>query len=259
MHGLLRTSVLCVRIRFQMIWVLSPITLWHLSKVFHLKKKKKKPWLVWFSGWGIILQTQRFDSWSGHRPGLRARSPAGGVQEATNVFLPLFFPPFALKINNFKNHKMACGKRGRWWPLGPECSSVWVRIASAAFQTHGRPCSWKPEPGRFASGSVKLYLAPLSSAYTQWDKHCVSFQPYCHCPWHQQSVAECRVQTVSSYLLQCSGKCTGAEFRLQLGHFVRPWAGHISFWSLILLVCKVEINATFANSEPWVCSHVSVQ
>ena len=44
----------------------------------------------------------RFDSQSGHMPGLRARSPVGGVQGVTAhwCFLPLFLPPFpSLKIN----------------------------------------------------------------------------------------------------------------------------------------------------------------
>ena len=37
---------------------------------------------------------------SGLMPGLWARSPVGGVQEATNVALPLFLPPFpSLKVN----------------------------------------------------------------------------------------------------------------------------------------------------------------
>ena len=36
----------------------------------------------------------RFDSQSGHIPALWARSPVGGMQEATNVSLFLFLPPF---------------------------------------------------------------------------------------------------------------------------------------------------------------------
>ena len=47
----------------------------------------------------------RFDSQSGHRPGLQARSPVGGVQEAAThwCFSSSLFPSpfFSLKINKF--------------------------------------------------------------------------------------------------------------------------------------------------------------
>ena len=68
-----------------------------------LKKYKQLPWLVWLSGLGIVRKSKghRFDSRSGHVPGLWARSPAGTMREATGqyfsntgVSLPLFLPPF---------------------------------------------------------------------------------------------------------------------------------------------------------------------
>ena len=67
--------------------------------------KNLEPWLVWLNGLGIILQTERspvqfpgsYIPSSGHMPGLRVRSPVGGIQEATNccfssslfLFLPI--------------------------------------------------------------------------------------------------------------------------------------------------------------------------
>ena len=36
-----------------------------------------------------------YDSQPGYMPGLQARSTAGGMQEATEVSLPLFLPPFS--------------------------------------------------------------------------------------------------------------------------------------------------------------------
>ena len=44
------------------------------------------PWLVWLGGLSAGLRTKpkshQFDSQPGHTPGLRTRSPVGGVREA---------------------------------------------------------------------------------------------------------------------------------------------------------------------------------
>ena len=50
-------------------------------------------------------------------------------------------------------------------------------------------------------------------------------------------------------LVQCSGKGTGAGIKLQLCHSLWPWASHVSFWSLILLICKTRKNGTFENAK----------
>ena len=65
-------------------WVFSlPVCFSHLK---NFKKEKVWPWLMWFSGLSTSPQTgtHRFVSQSGHIPALWARSPVGGVQEATN-------------------------------------------------------------------------------------------------------------------------------------------------------------------------------
>ena len=57
-----------------------------------------------------------FDTQSGHMPGLRARSPAGGVQEATTLtFLSLSFSflPLSLKMNKLKSLKKRERERER--------------------------------------------------------------------------------------------------------------------------------------------------
>ena len=61
------------------------------------------PWLVWFSELSIGLWTER--SQSGRMPGLRARSPAGGMRDASTLpqccFSPSLSPflPISLKVN----------------------------------------------------------------------------------------------------------------------------------------------------------------
>ena len=65
-------------------------------------EKTSEPWLVWLSGLNAGLQTKgsRFDSQSGHMPGLQAKSPVGGVQGACkrqphmDVPIPLYLLPF---------------------------------------------------------------------------------------------------------------------------------------------------------------------
>ena len=72
------------------------------------------PGLVWLSGLGIVLQTERsrsqFNSRMGHMPGLPARSPVGGVWEATNVSLPPFL---SLKRNEILKKKKKKRKKER--------------------------------------------------------------------------------------------------------------------------------------------------
>ena len=46
---------------------------------------------------GHKANSHRFDSRSGHTPGLQVRSLVGLLQEATKVSLPLFLPPFPSK------------------------------------------------------------------------------------------------------------------------------------------------------------------
>ena len=48
-------------------------------------KVKLWPWLVWLSGLSTGCEPKggRFDSQSGHMPGLQARSPVGATWEAT--------------------------------------------------------------------------------------------------------------------------------------------------------------------------------
>ena len=57
-----------------------------LKEILRLRKAKIQPWLVWLSGLSASaceLKYHWFDSQSGHMPVLGARSPIGGVQEAT--------------------------------------------------------------------------------------------------------------------------------------------------------------------------------
>ena len=76
-------------------------------------QSQPQPWLVWLSGLSAGLRTERlrwFDSQSGHVPGLPARSPVGGVWEATNrCFSPSLSPflPLSLK-NKFKKSLKKC-------------------------------------------------------------------------------------------------------------------------------------------------------
>ena len=75
---------------------------WKLQSI--LRCIKMKPLLVWFTGLSLSLWTEGslVDSQSGHMPGLPARSPVGGVQEAKGRYLS-HFPspslPLSLKIN----------------------------------------------------------------------------------------------------------------------------------------------------------------
>ena len=66
---------------------------------------------MWLSGVDVALQTDshQSDSWSGPQPGLRARSQAGHVQEATDrcsspTWVSLLLSPsspLSLKINTY--------------------------------------------------------------------------------------------------------------------------------------------------------------
>ena len=62
---------------------------------------KSQPSLAWCGSVDWEPKGHRFDSQSGHMPGLRARSPVGGVWEATThrCFSPSLSPslPFSLK------------------------------------------------------------------------------------------------------------------------------------------------------------------
>ena len=68
---------------------------------FSYIKRPISPWLVWLSGLSASPRTKdwRFDSQSGHMPGLQARSPVGVCerQPHTDVSLPLFLLPFPSK------------------------------------------------------------------------------------------------------------------------------------------------------------------
>ena len=58
----------------------------YLVKMTQQKEKKEKPpWLVWQSGLSMACKPtgHQFNSQLGHMPGLQARSPMGGTQEAT--------------------------------------------------------------------------------------------------------------------------------------------------------------------------------
>ena len=62
----------------------------------HLNVIQLQLWLVWLSWLSASLQTKGhwFNSRSGHMPGLRARSLAGDMQEATNRCYSPSLPPF---------------------------------------------------------------------------------------------------------------------------------------------------------------------
>ena len=66
--------------------------------------KKVQPWLVWLSGSSVGCEPKgrQFNSQSGHMPGLLARSPVGGVQEATTHWC--FSPSLSLSLPLFKNN-----------------------------------------------------------------------------------------------------------------------------------------------------------
>ena len=75
------------------------------------------------------LEGHQFDSWSGHMPGLQARFPVGGLQEAPSLFnvsLLLFLPPFSsLKYNKiFKNKKIALAGVAQWIEYQPVSQRV---------------------------------------------------------------------------------------------------------------------------------------
>ena len=59
-------------------------------------KKSIVLWLVWLSGLSPCLQTIRSPVlfWSGHMPGLWARSLVWGAREATDWCIDVFLPPF---------------------------------------------------------------------------------------------------------------------------------------------------------------------
>ena len=65
------------------------------STTVPFQKTQDSPWLVWLSGLSAGLRTAcklrgcRFYSQSGHMPVLWAKSPVGGVGEATDVSLSL--------------------------------------------------------------------------------------------------------------------------------------------------------------------------
>ena len=69
-------------------------------KFLHSPNKSQtfSPWLVWCGSvdWAQVCQLKghRFNSQSGHMPGLQARSPVRGMWEATNqcIFHELIFP-----------------------------------------------------------------------------------------------------------------------------------------------------------------------
>ena len=54
-------------------------------------KVKKRPWLVWLSGWSAAFEPkgQWLDSQSGHMPGLWARSPAGVSERQPHIDISL--------------------------------------------------------------------------------------------------------------------------------------------------------------------------
>ena len=76
-----------------------------------------------------------FNSHSGHKPGLQARSPVEGVREATtgreiDVSLPL--PPFpSLKINKYKNLKTHTPNFKNF----PFCTTPWKALLVARWDT----------------------------------------------------------------------------------------------------------------------------
>ena len=65
-----------------------------------------QPWLVWLRGLSAAckLKGRQLDSQSGHIPGLLARSPVGGVREATDQWIFLYFPP-SLPLSVLKKKK----------------------------------------------------------------------------------------------------------------------------------------------------------
>ena len=81
--------------------------------IWGTEKRLKRPDWCGLEGWRSSHRPKgcRFNSQSGHKPGLRARSPPGACMwEATdqclsyiNVFLPLFLPPFCSKNKIFNN------------------------------------------------------------------------------------------------------------------------------------------------------------
>ena len=56
-----------------------------------------------------------FDSQSGHKPGLQARSPATGVQEANNHYLPHIHVSSSLTLS--KNNAVELMEEGKNEPL----------------------------------------------------------------------------------------------------------------------------------------------
>ena len=71
--------------------------------------KNNQPWLGWLSEWSTGCEPKglRFDSQSGHMPGLLAKSPVGGAQEATThrCFSPSLSLSLALSKNKLINFK----------------------------------------------------------------------------------------------------------------------------------------------------------
>ena len=76
------------------------------SKIQHIHilifKKRKKSWLVWLSGLGIIPQSERhqFDSQAGHMPGMQVQSLVRTHARGNQLMFPLSPSfPLSLKIN----------------------------------------------------------------------------------------------------------------------------------------------------------------
>ena len=59
--------------------------------------------------------------------------------------------------------------------------------------------------------------------------------------------AHCKL--IEIFLAEYSAKGTGARIKLQLCHFLWPWASYASFLSLIQLICKTEINGVLENAK----------
>ena len=108
-----------VRGKYFPIHSMMPATPWyknerHYKKLNHRTiplmnrhKNPQQPWLVWFSGLTECQpanqKVSKFDSQSGHMPGLQARSSVGGVQEATVSHKTFLSLPLSLHSSHSKN------------------------------------------------------------------------------------------------------------------------------------------------------------
>ena len=125
--------------------------------------RKVWPWLVWLSGLSAGLWTKglRFDSQSGHMPGLWARSPVGGTWEAMThwCFSPSLSPSLLLSL---KINKICKEKKNLSFSINNPTVTVCKKGSSAPGQW-----LWSCRRSRTRDTQVICWLAFFPQRYTK--------------------------------------------------------------------------------------------